>query len=239
MNSEDYKTYWQSFENNPYKDYSMLEIETIITHQSKEASTGLKKHLKFDILLKIAVLIGLAWIVYLFRNTSFFYPLSISAIAGSIASIRQALLIKHLKNMIDYTMPVRVVIAAVFKQARRNLNIAGLLVGFTNPLIILAGSFIYYFNTYGLGFKQTLEDTLVTILLMLIGFVFGYAAFSMQQNSLLNDLEISLEILDNESNDTIELVAGRRKRRTAMTIALIVLGVAVFLILLASYLYVF
>ena len=239
MNSQDYKTFWQSFENNPYRDYSMLEIETIITHQSKEASTGLKKYLQFDLLLKIAVLIGLAWIVYLFRNTLFFYPLSLSAIAGSIASIRQALLIKHLKNMIDYTMPVRGVIAAVFKQARRNLNIAGVLVGFTNPLIILAGSFIYYFNKYGLGFKQTLEDTLVTILLMLIGFVFGYAAFSVQQNTLLNDLEISLEILDNESNDTIELVAGRRKRRTAMAIALIVLGVALFTILLASYLYVF
>ena len=73
---------------------------------------------------------------------------------------------------------------------------------------------------------------------MLIGFVFVYAAFTMQQNSILNDLEISLEILDHESNGALELVAARRKRRTAMTMALIVLGVAVFSILIASYLYV-
>ena len=46
---------------------------------------------------------------------------------------------------------------------------------------------------------------------MLIGFVFGYAAFTMQQNSILNDLEISLEVLDHESNGALELVAARRK----------------------------
>ena len=214
----------------------MPEIEGIISHQSKETSAGLNKYLQFDLLIKVVALIGLVWVIYVFRNSSFFFPLSISAFAGGIAAIRQILLIKHLKHKVDYAKPVRDVIAAVFKQSRKNLNLAGLLVGLTNPLIILAGSYIYYFNKYGQGHTQNLEDILVTTLLMLIGFVFGYATFSVQQSSLLNDLEISLEALNNESNDSIELVAKRRRRRTTITIVLLVLGVAVFSALMASYL---
>lgn len=236
MNSEEYKNYWQLFEKNPEGDYSVAEIEAIITEQSKDTSDGLQRYLKFDLLLKLVISFGMSWVVYLCRDSTFLFILIISVLIGGVSAICQILLIRRLEFNIDFSGPVREVIIAVFKQVRRNLNIAGVLVGITNPLFIITGSFIYYFYKYGPGHTQDIEDTLVTIILMLIGFVLGYAAFSVQQNSLLNDLEISIDVLENDNDNSLDLVAKRRKRRMAITLALLVLGVSIFFILLASYL---
>jgi hypothetical protein len=111
-------------------------------------------------------------------------------------------------------------ISAVFRQARRNLNIAGILVGLTNRLIILAGFFLYYFSKYGQHHTQYLKDTIVTVLLMLIGFVLANITFNIPQNSGLYDLEISLDVLEHDNDNSLKLVLKRRRRSMAITIAL-------------------
>jgi hypothetical protein len=70
---------------------------------------------------------------------------------------------------------------------------------------------------------------------MLIGFVFGNITFNIQQNSGFYALEISLDVLEHDNDNSLELVSKRRKRKMTITIALLVLGVSLFFILLASY----
>jgi len=237
MNSTDYKDAWQAFEENPDGDYSSAEIESIIGLQSKKTADSLQRYLQFDLLTKIATLIVLLWVIYLFRNSTYLLPLSLSALVGAFVGIRQMLLIIRLKRTIDYSNPVKEVIGDVFKQIKSNLTVAGLLVAITNPLLILTGSFLYYYNKYGPSYSQDEQDLVVTTIILLVGFVFGYATFSVQHNSQLNDLETSLAVLNGESEYTIAVIASRRRRRMIIVIALLVLGVALFLILLTSFLF--
>ncbi|MEN8250505.1 MAG: hypothetical protein ABFS32_16340, partial [Bacteroidota bacterium] len=209
---EDYKNAWKAFEKSPGGDYSTVQIEAIITGQTQQTSNSLQQYLKFDLVIKIISLSVLILIVYLFRNTPHLLPLSFSAIVGVLAAWRQGLLIKQSKLMIDFTLPVKDVVTYALQDIKSRLNLSSLLVGLTNPLFILAGSFVYFYNKYGTSYRQDTEDTIVTMTIMAIGFILGYTAFKLQQQSQLNDLETSLEIINNESDESIQLIAKRRRR---------------------------
>ena len=235
MNNEDYKNAWKAFEKSPEGDYSNSQIEAIIAGQTQKTKDSLQQYLKFDLLTKVASILVLSGVTYLLRNTPHFVPLSFSAAIGILAAWRQQIIIKQSGFEIDFTLPIIEVVRYTYNEIKQRLNISSLLVGLTNPLFILAGSFVYFYNKYGFSYRQDMEDTLVTIILMSIGFILGYVAFRLQQQSQLVDLETSLEILNNESDDSIHLIAKRRRRRLIIAIGAMVVGLALFIFLLASY----
>ena len=236
MKIDDYKNAWTAFAHNPEGDYSSTDIEAIITQQSKHTSVGLRRYLQFDLLTKAASLIVLVWLSFLIDSTGYINILVIAAGIAGILIARQVMLIRELKWQVDFSLPVQEVIGAVVQQVRANLSIAGFLVGMTNPLFILAGSLMYYFKKYGPVFMRDPEDIIVSIVLMSIGFVIGYVAFEVQQRAELTDLEQSLYLLNDETEASISLIASRKKRRKMIAVALIVVGLALFLFLITLYL---
>lgn len=236
MNLEKYKIAWKSFEQSPVDDYSPSQIEAIVKGQTKQTAYGWQYYLKLDLVIKILSLIVLVTVVYLFRTTQHLWYLGSSTIIGILVAWRQGILLSQSKILTDFTQPIKDVVAQTLNLIKSRLKLSSLLIGLTNPIFILTGSFVYYYFKYGTGYQQDPMDTLVTVIIMTIGFVIGYAAFKLQQQAQLNDLETSLAILSNESDEPLQYIAQRRKRRIILSIGLVVVGLALFFFLIINYL---
>ena len=236
MNNRDYNKVWTMFGHNPEGDYSTIEIEAIITRQSRQTSKGLRRYLQLDVFIKIASVIVLLWVSFLLEKSGSFTLLLATAGFGGVLIGRQILLIRQFQLQVDFSLSVQEVVRAVVKQVKSNLSLAGFLVAMTNPLLILAGSFMYFYLKYGPTIFRDTEDMIVTLIFMSIGSIIGYFAFNIQQKAEVIDLEESLNALHNETGVTLSLIVLRKQRRKKIILALIVIGVVLFLLLLATYL---
>ena len=234
MNSLDYKSAWKTISENDNIALSNDELDSLLSNQSKESGNQLERYLTFDLILKVTTLIALAITIIFFSSTYHVIPLVVMFLVGTGFSLYECRLLKN-PNLYDFTQPTQVLISTILVNTRRTISKLGLLVSITNPLIIVAGSYLYFYNKYGTGLVQSTEDITVTLVLMFIGFMINYVAFTVQQNSQLNDLEISNHVLITNDNSGLKSIVKRRKRRLAITFSLMALGFIIFLVLFLGY----
>ena len=235
MKEKDIKHIWHTHSERDLSDptYTLEDIQAYRKKKSAQTSRSSRWTILFDILVKIAIVIGLCYILF-FQSQ---YPWSL--IIGMIMAFTTGLILiefsflqklKQIKNT-----------DTVIENLKHNLHYMRTkyawfisLSALTSPLFVLCGFFLYYHFKYGeIQMRSPLVDP-IPYLFLLLAFTISYFSQMPLYKNQVRELQESIEDMDDTRMASVKIEAAKKKRNRHLIIFSIVvlIGILLFLIIL-------
>lgn len=196
MEIDDLKKVWTKVNRDSDQPiYSIEDIADFRKSRSKDFSAWIQNGLILDIILKGLFSLAYIVLIYLLRESLTFTFIATGVILlGTSLIFLEYRYFKSSKHLDKRDISVQEGIRAKLTFLKTYYYRIQFLQGLSNPMIVSAGIFFYYYFTYGEIRIEDFEDLVVTIVLLLISFaltlpttlsLYGYH-FRVLQNSLAN-----------------------------------------------------
>lgn len=215
-------------------------METLLNKTSSDFSASQKKLLKADAIFKAALIFGLIFIAAFNLSNLFVMATAlICIIIGTVGIKQERLMIDGLNDLQEFRGSVRNQLERDIQFYRNNIIRYPLSLSLSIFLFYILGSLAYHGIKYDvIRPVEDLEDGIVLISLLLISFIFAFAAYYpffrsriKYLNSLLKDIEKEEKI-----SSHIDTEEARKKKITTITTILIIAGIIVLISLIIAFL---
>jgi hypothetical protein len=152
--------------------------------------------------------------------------------------IYSELIIKRKLDQInEYDLKLSEVIGRKIQFFRRYFPNLRWMLAFTNALLVWVGSLFYFYSRYGFYRLEDIIDITVAVLMVVFAFGGSFLIYTFQFRFNVKELEQSLNILHEDASASETLLALKKKsiRMTIAKIIAFMVGLGLFVYLLASY----
>lgn len=214
-------------------------METLLNQTSSEFSTSQKKLLKADAIFKVALIFGFIFIAAFNLANLFVMAIAlICIIIGAIGIKQERLMIDGINDLQEFRGTIRNQLERDIQFYRNNIIRYPLSLSLSVFLFYILGSLVYHGIKYEVIRPiEDLEDGIVLISLLMISFIFAFAAYYpffrsriKYLNSLLKDIEKEEKISSN-----IDTEEARKKKMTTIATILIIVGIIVLISLIIAF----
>jgi len=216
------------------------KMETLLNKTSSEFSSGMKRLLKADAIFKVALIFGFIFVSAFNLSNLFVLATSlICIIIGTISIKQERLLIDGLNELNEFKGNLRGQLEKDIHFYRSNILRYPMVLSLSVFLFYILGSLVYHGIQYEVIRPiEDLEDGIVLISLLMISFIFAFAAYYPFFRSRINYLNSLMKDIDHDEkiSNHLDSEKTRKKKMTIMTSILIIAGIIILISLIIAFL---
>jgi len=235
---DDLKRIWKEGNMIQPPNYSIEEIDQFRKSRSRDFSKWIRSSLAIDFAIKS--LIGITFIVLFFLFSDQIVERIVCLALAGLTFLLILIERPHYQKSIELdrtTEALQDALEAKLRFLKSYYFKIQFMVGLTNPLLVTAGSFIYYLSKYGKIPKMDFVDILVFAAILIVSFLFTIPTTAGLYGFHLKTLRNSLANLENKDHWNKEMKRYNKSKKT-LTVAflsLLIIGIITLVLILIRY----
>jgi Ca2+/Na+ antiporter len=221
------------------RKYAENDIKRFKMEKSQDISRAINNSIILDFVLKGLLIIALMALAWFYHSSIIMLGVFVLLALCSVYFIFRELSIrKALADTTDYRQEVNTFIGGKIKFFRKHFPPLKWMLAFTSALFVWVGSLFYFYFKYGRYRLDDPDDVLVAVLMVALAYGISWLAYNIQFGINIRELEENLKLMEEEENAPamLEAMKKRSRRILAAKIIFFVVGLALFVFLLLSFL---